>query len=537
MKGQDRSLRRWLRRGAVGLVVGVVAAMLAGDASAELRLAKIFADHMVIQREKPVVVWGWADAGATVTVAFAGDMYIATADDTGAWEVALPPLDASAVGQTLQVTSDEQRLAVRDVLVGDVWHASGQSNMAMTVAAVLEGLPAAKPLIATADLPAVRFCRLQAGPSRVPLAELADAVVWTQCTAETAGSVSAVAFFFATRLHDAREVPIAVIDSSRGGTPIEPFIPREAFAGHPTLEMELELGDRNDLEGIWRLAGGVRARDENWLPGRLFQSRLAPLLRLRVRGCIWYQGESNAGVQEDPRDYEHKMRALVRGWRRALGDDSLPFLYVQLPGSGAGAGWPYLREQQRLAADEPQVGMVVTIDLEGEGIHPPNKVDVGRRLAAWALATTVDPDIPHAGPMMDTYEIRGREVVVWFRQAESGLMTATKSGLEPPRETPGVPPALCEVADGEGRWHAAVARIDGDTMVVSSDAVAEPVAARYAYDVTPAGCNLYNRAGLPASPFCTHPALLAYDPLLPEWGGHGAAWSLTLDGRHADFRR
>jgi sialate O-acetylesterase len=485
-------------------------------ASAEVRLAHVFADHMVLQRERPVAVWGWADGGAKIAVRLAGQTAEVTADEDGAWQAVLEPLTASAQGRTLAVACDDEQVLIQDVLVGDVWHASGQSNMAMTVASVLEELPAVGPLVANADLPAVRFCRIDAGESREPLVDLAARAEWGVCTPEAVRRFSAAAFFCAEHLHRTLGVPIAVIDTSRGGTPIEPFIPREAFVEHPTLVQELQLGDRDDLDGIWRLPGGVRARDGNWLPGRLFHSRLAPLTRMPVCGCLWYQGESNAGVQEDPRDYEHKMRALVRGWRQAFGDQTLPFFFVQLPGSGAGSGWPYLRERQRLAADEPGVGMVVTVDLEGEGIHPPNKVDVGRRLAAWALAMTAGQDVPHVGPMIDSHEILGREVVVRFAHAEGGLITATKRGLEPPQETPGVAPALFEVADREGGWHAATARIEGETVVVASNAVAEPVAARYAYAVTPQGCNLYNRSGIPASPFCTHPQLLVYDPKLPE---------------------
>jgi sialate O-acetylesterase len=509
-------LRRQSLSRVAGVVVGVAVAMMVADAVAEVRLATVFADHMVLQRGRPVPVWGWADASSTIAVRWAGQTAEVIADEDGAWEAVLEPLTASAEGRTLVVACDDEQVLIQDVLVGDIWHASGQSNMAMTLAAVLEELPAAGPLVATADLPAVRFCRIDAGESREPLEDLASPAQWRVCTPETVRSFSAAAFFCAERLHRELGVPIAVIDTSRGGTPIEPFIPREAFVGHPTLIEELTLGDRDDLDGIWRLPGGVRARDGNWLPGRLFHARLVPLARMPVRGCLWYQGESNAGVQEDPRDYEHKMRALVRGWRLAFDDQALPFFYVQLPGSGAGEGWPYLREQQRLAGDEPGVGMVVTVDLQGEGIHPPNKVDVGRRLAAWALAEVHGQEVPAKGPSVASHEIRGREVVVRFADAEGGLITATKRGLEPPRETPGMAPALFEVADRAGRWHAATARIAGDAVIVTSDAVAEPVAARYAYAVTPQGCNLYSRAGLPASPFCTNPALLVYDPQLPD---------------------
>jgi sialate O-acetylesterase len=501
----------------VGFVVAVVWCVVATvDARAEVRLARIFADHMVLQRDRPVPVWGWTEPGETATVSFAGQTAAVMADGDGAWAVTLAPLTASAVGQTLEVEARGDRLSIRDVLVGDLWHASGQSNMAMSVGEMLDAMPAVEGIITAAELPAVRWCRIDEAESALPRADLRSQAAWQVCSPQAVHGFSAVAFFFADTLHAELGVPVAVIDSSRGGTPIEPFIPREAFVRHPTLERELELADREDLDGIWRLPGGVRARDTVWLPGRLFNSRLAPISRMPVRGCIWYQGESNCGVGEDPRDYGHKMRALVQGWRAMMGRGDLPLFFVQLPGSGAGPGWPYLREQQRLAADMAGVGMVVTVDLEGMGIHPPNKIDVGRRLAGWALAETYGLDMPHLGPMFDQQRIVGGEIVLTFRGAESGLMTAEKDGLAPPRETPGVPPALFEVADSNGVWHPATARIQGTTVVVTSEAVAQPKAARYAYAVTPDGCNLYNGAGLPASPFCSDSSLLTYDPQLPK---------------------
>jgi sialate O-acetylesterase len=480
------------------------------------RLAGIFADHMVVQRDQPLVIWGWADAGETVRVSFAGQEATAAAADDGSWEVTLGAVAATAAGLPLRVLADDGEIVLEDVLVGDVWHASGQSNMAMTVAESVAGLPAVGPLVAAADLPLIRFCRIREPESPEPLEDLRSQAPWRACTPHAAGSFSAAAVFFAMEVHRHVGVPIGVIDSSRGGTPIEPFIPREAFHGHPTLKRELELGDREDLDAIWRMPGGVRARDANWLPGRLFHSRLAPLKRFPIRGCLWYQGESNCGVQEDPRDYAVKMRALVRGWRAAMGRDALPFFYVQLPGSGAGPGWPYLREQQRLASDLPHVGMVVTVDLEGEGIHPPNKVDVGRRLAAWALAKVYQEEVPCSGPLFTQQTARDSELILQFAHAESGLMVASKKGLAAAKETPGASLLGFEVVDDEGQWHPAAAVIEGSSVVVASAAVPQPVAARYAYAVTPEHCSLYNREGLPASPFCSQPAMLVYDPQLPE---------------------
>lgn len=492
------------------LLVGV------SKATAEVRLAGIFADHMVLQREQPVQIWGWADKGQQVRVEFAGQAVETSAAGDGAWAVTLKSLEATQKGKSLRVESGDQSIVINDVLVGEVWHASGQSNMAMTVGAMLKELDAVKADIASADLPTLRFCRINEAESAKPLRDLRNQATWTVCNPTTASGFSGVAFYFARRLQQELGVPIGVIDSSRGGTPIEPFIPRAAFDSHPTLRRELELGDREDLEGIWKLPGGVRARSTTWLPGRLFHSRLAPVSRFAVRGAIWYQGESNCGDREDPRDYQHKMRALINGWRQAFGIEKLPIYFVQLPGSGAGAGWPYLREQQRLAADLPHTGMVVTIDLDGEGIHPANKIDVGHRLARWALAKDYAKEIAFSGPMFERQEIQGDKIVVHFKHAESGLMVATKDGLAAPKETPAAKLAHFEISDGSSEWHPAIASINDKTVVVSSSKVKMPIAVRYAYEVSLENCNLYNQAGLPAAPFCSKPDLLEYDPRIPK---------------------
>ena len=310
------------------------------EASAELRLAGIFSDHMVLQRDQPIQVWGWADADNIVKVSFADQRVAAVASENGVWSVSFKPLKANAEGRPLHVKCGDQHIVINDVLVGEVWHASGQSNMAMTVGAMAKQLDTVAMDIAAAELPQLRFCRINEPESREPLKDLRQKANWNVCSPRTVSGFSGVAFYFARRLHAELNIPIGVIDSSRGGTPIEPFIPRSAFASHPTLKKELELGDREYLEGIWKLPGGVRARDANWLPGRLFHSRLEPISRFAVRGAIWYQGESNSGVQEDPRDYQHKMRAMINGWRQAFGNEKLRVYFVQLPGSGAGEGWP-----------------------------------------------------------------------------------------------------------------------------------------------------------------------------------------------------
>ena len=216
----------------------------------------------------------WANGHQLVSVHFAGQTLSTTANEDGHWEVILSPLEPSATGRDLTVRCEGEQVRVRDVVVGDVWHASGQSNMAMTVAAVAGRLPQAETDIQAAKLPAVRFRRINENESAEPLVDLPVRNGWIVCSPETVPNFSAAAFYFSRMLNAELGVPIGIIDSSRGGTPIEPFIPRESFRSHPTLRRELELSDQGDLRGLWKLPGGVRARDANWLPGRLFHSRL-----------------------------------------------------------------------------------------------------------------------------------------------------------------------------------------------------------------------------------------------------------------------
>ncbi|MGB7344465.1 MAG: sialate O-acetylesterase [Pirellulaceae bacterium] len=484
---------------------------------AKLNVAAVFSDHAVVQRDKPLTVWGTTNPDARVSLEFANAIAETVANEQGNWHVTLKEQSASALPQTLVVRSGTEKIKRSDILVGDVWHACGQSNMGMTVAAVIKSMPNIEQRVRDFEQPGIRFLKIAEGPSRTLQTNFTSDPQWTVCADNTVGSFSAAAFFFAVRIHAEIGVPIGVIDSSRGGTPIEPFIPVSAFEGHPTLERERELGENDDLEGIWRLTGGVRARSDVWLPGRLFNSRLSPIADFAATGVIWYQGESNCGVGEDPRQYQHKMRALVRGWRQELRNSELPFYFVQLPGFGPGANWPYLREQQRLAAGLTNTGMVVTIDLEHPGIHPPNKLDVGDRLARWALARTYGRNIAFSGPIFKQATINGDQVIVHFQHADSGLMIANKSGLDSPAEQKEGALNHFEITsdeniDGGITWHPAKAEIRDTTVVVSADGIVAPVAVRYAYSPAPTNSNLFNRDGLPASPFCSRPELLSGEP-------------------------
>ena len=494
----------------------VLLALLSQVAQAQLNVASVFSDHAVIQRDKPLIVWGMAKPKANVSVTFGSEAAETVAGGEGRWRVTLKEQPASVSPQTLVVRSDGHAIRRTDILIGDVWHASGQSNMRMTMGAVLKSLPEVEQLAGPFDQSGIRFFKIDEGPSRTPRSEFSSGPQWTECSDDSVRSLSAAAFCFAATIHADVGVPIGIIDTARGGTPIEPFIPVSAFGSHPVLQRERQLGDKDDLDGIWRLPGGVRARNTNWLPGRLFNSRVAPILEYAVRGCIWYQGESNCGVQEDPRDYQHKMRALIQGWRQQLQNEELPFYFVQLPGYGPGSNWPYLREQQRLAADVANSGMVVTIDLEHPDIHPPNKFDVGNRLAKWALARHYGRHIAFSGPSFARAKITGGQVVVEFAHADSGLMVANKSGLGPAVEEKDGVLNHFEITTDGGAWHPAKAVILEKTVVVSNAEIVAPIAVRYAYSPAPTRCNLFNRDGLPASPFCSRPELLECDPGLPK---------------------
>jgi len=483
-----------------------------------LSTAGIFDDNMVLQRDRAVTIWGNAPDGSRVEVAFAGQTKQAVTDSNRTWRVTLAPMPASAEGRELTVTGKQGAsgiLRFGNVLVGELWHASGQSNMGWTMRSVAKKMPEAVEHIAAAELPAIRYRRIGGGDAPEPR-DVLPGGAWGVCSPKTASGYSGVAFYYARALHRELGVPVGIIDTSRGGTPIEPFIPRAAFTGHPTLEREAAFGDADDLEGIWKMAGGVRARSTSWLPGRLYNTRIHPFRHFALRGVIWYQGESNSGKGEDPRDYQHKQRALFDGWRSAFGQPDMPCYFVQLPGSGGWKNWPYLREQQRLAMRQKHTGMAVTIDLVYSNIHPPNKFDVGERLARWALAKTYDKaDQPFSGPLFKSAEPGTfSTLVVRFEHGE-GLRLAKKTGFDPPVPTWTLPLGPLELAGEDGQWFGASASIVGDSLVVASGKVPHPVAVRYGYAPDPRACHLYNRHGLPAAPFCSKPELLIADPDIP----------------------
>jgi sialate O-acetylesterase len=485
--------------------------------AADFRLASALSDHMVLQREKPVAVWGWAEAGESVTVSFAGQSKSASAGTDGKWSLKLDALAASEESRTLVVTGkDGHKLEVKDVLVGEVWLGSGQSNMAMAVAGCYH-FDAEK---AAAKYPLIRHYRESSGPAEQPQAEGKGA--WQTCTPDTVGGFSAALYFFGREIHKEVGVPVGLINTSVGGTPIESWVAAEVQSSDPETktiyDTRLEAHRKfdpaqapalhqkqlaiwkaasekakangtpfvvpapKDPLAMWKLKGG---------PSGLFNGKVVNLVPYTLRGMLWYQGEGNAN--SNPGLYHKQLTQLVTSWR-TLWQDKMPFAWVQLPNYTApGEGWPRVRESMLKTLALPKTGMAITIDLgDAKDIHPKNKQDVGKRLSYWALGTVYGKNVPAtSGPLPADTKISGNFITVSFKHANGGLKSIT-----------GGPLTGFQIAAADQQWKPAEAKIIGETVVVSSAEVAQPVAVRYAWKDWP-DYSLANGAGLPASPFRT----------------------------------
>ncbi|MCG3150524.1 MAG: hypothetical protein PCFJNLEI_04010 [Verrucomicrobiae bacterium] len=499
-----------------------------GPASATLQLPKMFSDHMVLQRDTTLPVWGWAEPNATITVQIAGQNVSTTADEKGRWQVQLAPLRTSTTPLELVVRAGQTTHTFRDVLVGDVWLCAGQSNMEFGVA----GADNAAQVLATATNSLIRLLRVQAPQAPTPVRDLPHG--WTTSTAQYLKSFSAVGYFFGSRIHQETGIPIGLIGIGWGGTAIELWLRFESLVDYPELakfreNLEKKTADFNKFsaELIEPMAAWVeqarQARAQNEpLPvppavpphpgltqglAGIYNGRVAPLVPFGMKGVLWYQGEAN-GDEDDI--YFHKMRALIGGWRQAWNHNALPFYFVQLANyqaattNAAGGGpWTKLRMAQLKSLQIPKTGMAVAIDIgDASDIHPRNKVDVGHRLALWALKHDYgQPALVCSGPLYKGVAVEGARIRVSFDHVGSGLIVGKKDGYGPAREVTGGILTRFAVAGSDRRWVWADAVIDGATVLVSSPSVPAPVAVRYAFATNPAGCNLYNKEGLPAAPF------------------------------------
>jgi sialate O-acetylesterase len=477
-------------------------ALLAATVQAEVKLNSMFCDHAVLQRNKPLPVWGSADVGETITVSFAGQNKTVTTGQDGRWGVTLSALPASSEGRSLTVASNQggQPIVLVDVVVGDVWICSGQSNMSF----VLQLSSNAATEITDGTYPLFRHIKIAEAVADTPESTvICRDKGWVPASPEwrNVGNFTAVGYFFGLKLHKELNIPIGLIGANWGGTKIEPWIAPEGYKRVPELK---NISDKVEES----LLNGSSMGASHQEPTRIYNAMIHPLVPYAIRGVIWYQGEGNGG---EGVSYFHKMRALIEGWRKLWNQGDFPFYFVQLanyqnsPDTPAGGdGWAKIREAQRQALTIPNTGMAVSIDVgEANDIHPKNKQDVGVRLAAWALAHEYGKDVVASGPLYKSHVVTGNAIHVSFDYAGGGLMVASKQGLAPPVEVKGGKLAHFSIAGADKVWHWAEGTIDGDTVIVSSTKVPSPVAVRYAFRMNPEGVNFYNRTGLPASPFRT----------------------------------
>jgi len=499
-------------------------------ANAEVRVPAIFGDGMVLQRDRPLPVWGWAEPGEKVTVKLGAKTATTTTGDDGRWQVTLDPQPLAADGQALTVTGTNT-LLYQNVLLGDVWLCSGQSNMDWGL-----GNCDVPEDIAAADFPQIRHFRTSYNFAHAPEQDLSGR--WATCTPGEAPGFSAVGYYFARKVFQETGVPIGLITNAVGGTNIELWMSQETLLGTPSLD-SYALQMRESLASYRQQLTEALPAIEGWsataraaatagteipLPPKwpefpfgertarprcvtLHNGHIAPLIPMAMRGVLWYQGESNA----DDNLYFEKKQAMIADWRQWFGDENLPFYFVQLAAwqapdeNPAGGGWGKIRDIQRRCLEIPHTGMASAIDIgDADDIHPKNKADVGERLALWALVNDYGKaDLVSSGPLYAGMEVKGGNVRLKFTSTGGGLMVGKKTGRAPTEEDKSAKLARFAIAGEDRNWAWAEAVIDGDTVVLRAAGVPNPVAVRYAYAMNPEAANLYNRAGLPASPFRT----------------------------------
>ena len=489
--------------------------LLVAPVAADVELAGIFGDGMVLQRGARVPIWGRAEPGESVTIAFAGQEVTAVADDLGRWQARLEPMDA-IIDREL-IVRGANVIKLQRVCVGEVWLCSGQSNMAWPVRASKD---AEREIAAASD----RWLRLLTVPHKVsaePVDDLRGR--WHETDSKTVANFSAVAYYFGRQLRMRLDVPVGLIHASWGGTPAEAWTSAEALRDMPAMKPTLQrwvqileawparkLQFDAELEKWKRQAARAKKAKERpprrprpplgpdspHGPSVLFNGMIAPLVPYGIKGVIWYQGESNAGRADQ---YRTLFPGMIHDWRRRFEQGDFPFLFVQLanfrkradfPGESA---WAELREAQRLTLEVPATGMAVAIDIgEAADIHPKDKQEVGRRLSLWALSGAYGyPSVLYTGPLFAKAQRRGKKFRIEFDHVGDGLKTADDLNLRG-----------FAIAGKDRTWLWALAEIKEGRVEVWHPKVRVPAAVRYCWGDNPDG-NLVNSAGLPASPFRT----------------------------------
>ena len=536
------------------VLIALVAMTLPFPGMADVQPAALFADGMVIQRETKAPVWGTADAGARVTITASwGETAATTADTSGKWSVKLKTPKAG--GPYTLTIQGNNTVEIKDVLAGEVWFCSGQSNMDFVLAKFAtcnDGLtdPADRPAaeyikneIATAEDGLLRQFTVQKNTSPFePVAAFAGS--WMKSSPEANASFSATAYFFGRELRRQLGVPVALIKCAWGATYVESWMPAEAlqndaemaayYQSHAAgLKSKLATWDPATAEARYqaalkkweatkkgrkpRPAGNPKAQAN--FPSTLFNAMVNPVIPYAIKGVIWYQGEGNS--ERNTEKYEHNFRTMISAWRKHWGQGDFPFYFAQLANLRAPVSepadsdsWASVCDQQRRTLGLNNTGMAVLSDIgEANDVHPHNKMDVGKRLALWALkhdypstelrAGKKAGDLVCSGPLYKSHNIKGDQVIIQFDSAGSGLMSGEKSEMEATHETK-APLKYFQICGADRQWKWAQAEIIGkDKVTVSHPEVPKPVAVRYAWSMNAKSANLYNKEGLPASIFTT----------------------------------
>ncbi|MDW5288506.1 sialate O-acetylesterase [Formosa sp. PL04] len=540
------------------IVLIVIGILLTSNCIAfELTLPSIFADHMVLQRNQNVPVWGTSEAGAIIEVVFAGQSKTVKADVNGNWRIDLEPMTASSESRIMTISSkrngESTEFKILDVLVGEVWLAGGQSNMYRPFRMLTDEArePVYEPIAEylrneenTANDTLLRQFRV--GKEFNVLEENNEGKgTWSKAVKGPVHEFGATGYFFGRELRRELEVPVAIIACNLGGTKIEPWMPIQAYQSKPILndyyieeldsyKDELALWDQEKVDSTyqkqlaeWEITvKNAKAKGEKepskprkqehpdrnkQTASTLYNGMLHPLIPYAIKGAIWYQGESNG--DNLPEQYAIRLTAMVEAWREAWNQKDFYFLYCQLANYKDPIeqpveevdGWVIIQNQMRLALDViPNSGMAVLNDIgEAKDIHPKNKIDVGKRLSLWALSQAYEKDLVYSGPLYKQSEVKGNKLIITFDQVGSGLMTGKKHLLEPTIEV-NEPLKRFQICGADRQWKWANAEIIGTNKVeVWHEDISKPVEVRYAWSPNPEGANLYNKEGLPTYVFTT----------------------------------
>jgi sialate O-acetylesterase len=553
-----------MKRSAIFSLIAVGLALNAGHSVANVTMPAIFGDHMVLQEDRKVPVWGWADPGEPIQVSLGKTQLQTQADAQGNWRVEFPERAPTANPATL-VVAGKNTLTFQDVIVGEVWLASGQSNMAFALGWLKDSKDWLKQRgegdVLSSSNPQIRVYFVDGVPGVQP--KTVGRGHWALFSPDSARDFSAVAYFFAERLQQKLGRPIGIVQAAWGGTPIETWMSREAFQGLPDKQPGLDavakeeaafpkdkaaqdaaMDDFHKRDNDWvqtiekayhiahdqwqkdadaAKAAGKPAPPEPPYPNTrpkspdgeggeyttLFNGMINPLIGYPIQGALWYQGEANG-----PPEYDVMLNHMVTDWRKRWGND-FTFLVVTLANIGdrwpmpTDNGWSGVRDaQEKVSLELPNMGTAEAIDVgTGHNIHPYDKIDVGQRLAAQALRIAYKQNIVSTGPRFDSMTVEGNKIRIKYKDIGSGLNLAVSPfvSTDATNDNPALPtdaPLSFDIAGADKKWVVAQAKIDGNDMLVWSDQVPNPVAVRYGWAQNPQ-INLYNKEGFPAVPFRT----------------------------------